>query len=284
MTKKKINNEQILALCAIRPMNISDMAAAIDAKPQSMCRYTKALLDSGQLEIASSPEKGEKSKGRKSIYYQTVPIGDNAKAVIEDGKLILKSSLLPSIDEKVMEEKISEAKAKKIAKASLPLSEELQEELVQKIAEKVTAQLSDIISTLGDRIAVQVFEQISASLAKPVEVSRSVELGPLPPKVKQEEKTPVTKVGVVGLLPIQASALQQDFKEIPLEICFWNDNGVNRLKGMGAHCEKVFVHVSHVSHKSIGVLKSIGASIEYVNGGRSNMKVAIEKFISNSRH
>lgn len=276
MTKKKINDEQILALCAIRPMCIGDMAAAIDAKPQSMCRYLPPLISSGQLEITSPPSEFE-GKGRRPIYYKTVPLGNNAKAVIEDGKLLLKSTAESSVSKEVVAEKINQAKAEKANKTSAVLLESIQEQLVEKIASRVVEQLSGVIATLGEQIAAQVLQRVSASFAAQSKPSSSSESTL---KEKKEDKPQVSKVGVVGLLPIQTSALERDFKGIPLEFCFWKDNGINRLKGLGAGCEKVFVHVGHISHNAIEVLKSAGASIEYVNGGKSNMKAAIERYMA----
>lgn len=85
------------------------------------------------------------------------------------------------------------------------------------------------------------------------------------------------KVGIIGLLPRQASILNREFGK-KLNIQYWNDAKTSVLKSLGLSCDVVFVHASHASHNSGEILRSVKANARVVMGGMAKMRSALSTY------
>ena len=104
----------------------------------------------------------------------------------------------------------------------------------------------------------------------------------LPPPAAPAAYTPNKPIiGVVGLLPQQAGALQAKFGG-SLDIRFWNDgDDKGRLRAIAEGSEAVFLHTRHAGHHTDQLLKTYSANLRRVTGGTSTMEVAIRAYFIN---
>lgn len=144
--------------------------------------------------------------------------------------------------------------------------------------------LSDFVGSFAKSLAGAIVEQLKPRLEMELRQALPAALpAPIAPLMPQNQEV-VTyrkrRIGVTGLLPQQAGAIQQEFGDT-FDISFWNDrngDGLSKLKSIGIGCEAVFVHIAHASHKTDQTLKSVGAKLVRVNGGLSQMRDTLTRY------
>lgn len=156
--------------------------------------------------------------------------------------------------------------------------------------------LDSIVNELANATTQQVFERVRRNLsdgihnmlltAKPVEVPTfQVDYTPIctvtqPPV--DPTKPVLPKVGVAGMLPVQAGAIVERLGN-KLDLTFWSaDDAYAKLKTMAASCDVIFLHTRHISHATDNYLQACNAKIIRVVGSTSAMVERIQQyFISN---
>ena len=149
------------------------------------------------------------------------------------------------------------------------LVESMAEGLVAALVQKVKAKLPAALAGVTP----------AAHLTLPAPAPAAVALPAPEPTPAPRTYKPV--IGVVGLLPQQAGALQEKFGG-SLDIRFWNDgDDKGRLRSIADNCEAVFLHTRHAGHHTDQMLKTYSANLRRVTGGTSNMEVAIRGYFVN---
>lgn len=121
--------------------------------------------------------------------------------------------------------------------------------------------------------ASQVIDQPDETLC--VESVRLIAYEPNKEAKKPKKRKP--KIGIVGLMPIQAGNVSSQFASYA-DFSFWNDGDDLRSLDAMANCDVVFLHTSHMSHKTQERLEAKRANLVPVGGGSSSMKAAMQKY------
>lgn len=151
--------------------------------------------------------------------------------------------------------------------------------------------LDDLIESMASSLVFSIVNKVKEKLPKAlaaISMPEMVEKSSQPqkllpaPEVEETRVIPTTlpKVGVVGLLPVQAGAISAKFANT-FDLRFWNDGeDKGTLKGMAENCEVVFLHTRHAGHHTDQLLKAYGGNIRRVTGGVANMKTSIYGYYS----
>jgi hypothetical protein len=78
------------------------------------------------------------------------------------------------------------------------------------------------------------------------------------------------RVGVVGLLPVQAGELTSEFADA-LDLRFANTDKTANLAALKG-CDVIFLHTRHMSHAADQYLKTLGVELRRVTGGVSKLR------------
>ena len=143
--------------------------------------------------------------------------------------------------------------------------------------------LDALVESMAQGLVAAVASPEASLLATPAQPLRDLPrtLLDLPMPAVAEPKAPVKpRVGIVGLLPIQAGTITSAWGD-KLDMHFWNDgDDKGKLKAMAESCEVVFLHTRHAGHKTDQLLNSFGAELRRVTGGTTNMQLTISAYFS----
>lgn len=84
------------------------------------------------------------------------------------------------------------------------------------------------------------------------------------------------KVAIIGVTPQQAGVLQTEFHDT-IDLSFWQNDGVPRLKSIGISNELCLV-TRFVGHKDTQMLTAIGAKWRKVTGGIESLRDALTNY------
>lgn len=158
-------------------------------------------------------------------------------------------------------------------------------------AKPVTAPqtLDNLVESIASALVAQLVAQVRAKLPDAFAASFPTPSSPMSVLTPMESlltaiaaprpRTPSKpRVGVVGLLPVQAGEISKTFG-VDVDLQFWNDGeDKGKLRNIADACEVVFLHVRHSGHHTDQVLKAHGANIRRVTGGVSQMKFCVKTY------
>lgn len=143
--------------------------------------------------------------------------------------------------------------------------------MIDELAASIAAQLAGKVKT---RLIAEL-ERFTPTTAPAPEIQVAELLGKLAlPAPAPASTKRLPKVGVVGLLPIQAGEISAEFGA-SMDLTFWDGGDHSALKSMAKNCDVVFIHTRHARHSWDQTLQSHGTNIQRVTGGVSNLKHAV---------
>ena len=179
----------------------------------------------------------------------------------------------PQRQRKVREYVSSQPKREETSMSLDALIDSMAEGLVAALVSKVKAKLPAALAGAAPAA------HLTLPAPTPAPVAQNVVLPPPAAPAAYTPNKPI--IGVVGLLPQQAGALQEKFGG-SLDIRFWNDgDDKGRLRAIAEGSEAVFLHTRHAGHHTDQLLKTYSANLRRVTGGTSTMEVAIRAYFIN---
>ena len=88
------------------------------------------------------------------------------------------------------------------------------------------------------------------------------------------------RIGVLGLLPAQAHAIENVYRG-KAKFKFWDGGDpIDSLKAISRNSDAIFMRTKHCSHATQTLLKQYGADFTLVNGGLNQLQTAIGEFLN----
>lgn len=132
--------------------------------------------------------------------------------------------------------------------------------LVDQMADALVAQITD-------RVKSKLTEQLSAVMSLPApEALRAGPVEVLPPA--EPEKVRLPKVGVVGLLPVQAGLISHEYGQA-FDLSF--PESIGQMKIAAINCEHVFV-MEFNGHSTWGNVKNGRCEAVFIHGGMLELR------------
>lgn len=150
------------------------------------------------------------------------------------------------------------------------VSEKKKPSTIEQLVDQIAAQLAQQVVS---KVKVRLTRELEALI--PAVTPAEPDLAPLiqrlsAPQVVQCEKARLPRVGVVGLLPVQAGELTNEFADA-LDLRFATADRTADLAALKG-CDVIFLHTRHLSHAADQYLKTFGVELRRVTGGVSKLK------------
>lgn len=146
------------------------------------------------------------------------------------------------------------------------------EQLVDQLASQLVMQ---VVSKVKVRLTSELEAMIPASLPTPPDLAPLIQRLSAPQDV-HSEKIRLPRVGVVGLMPVQAGELTTEFSDA-LDLRFATADRTSDLAALKG-CDVIFLHTRHMSHAADQYLRTFGVELRRVTGGVSKLKDELTAF------
>jgi hypothetical protein len=147
---------------------------------------------------------------------------------------------------------------------------------------KKPSTLDQLVDQIAAQLAKQVVNKVKTRLARELEAmlpapqhDQEPDIAPLIERLSLPAHVDVgvkrlPRVGIVGLMPVQAGELTSEFADA-LDLRFANTDKTANLAALKG-CDVIFLHTRHMSHAADQYLKTLGVELRRVTGGVSKMR------------
>lgn len=142
--------------------------------------------------------------------------------------------------------------------------------------------IDGIIDQLAGALALQVASRLKDRLVDELQglvphASSDDPVRPLLEDIKARvlaappERKRLPVVLIVGLLPAQAGAIQNEFHDV-YDLRFWKDESISQLKDLVRGADHVLTFTSKISHTAVGAIEAAGKKAVHVAGGMTSLR------------